>query len=179
MDMLEYEKLAEECQSSAQGSLKEYADAQHPMAQYLLGKLIRDSDVPGLYKHGTKTKIYRTAFALAGNAYAMVGLALEHEDAGYISTLLWWWKEAILQAHLPEASFNIVRLQSHTPEASLSVGSGEGTCVFDFKEAAKWFGYTIIGIDVFKYREEISTTLLDWLLNLGPDGVSKWNIRIC
>ena len=113
MDMLEYEKLAEQCQSSAQGSLKEYADAQNPMAQYLLGKLIRDR-CSGALQARTKTKTYRTAFALAGNAYAMVGLALEHEDAGYISTALWWWKEAMLQAHLPEAPFNIARLQSHT-----------------------------------------------------------------
>lgn len=149
-------------QRSAQKRLRnEASDAQNPVAQYLLGKLYRDPSRTVLGKAGIQTKEYTKLWAdsaLAGNAYAMTALALEHHEIGFIPTALWWWKKAMLQARVPEAAYNIGELYT----------LGYGTCPgIDYKEAAKWFAYTV-DIDLFASTNDVPMNEQGVLFLSGP-----------
>jgi hypothetical protein len=48
-----------------------------------------------------------TESALAGNAYAMAGLALMHRDSAHMPTAVHWRKRALERAEFPEAAYDL------------------------------------------------------------------------
>lgn len=97
-------------QTQAQMTLKKKADEGNPMAQYMFGKLLRDSNIVVLGKPGVqRKKLHKlwTSSALSGCAFAMAGLALEHRDCGSLPTACIWWERALEVVDLPEAAYNL------------------------------------------------------------------------
>ncbi|CAB9517575.1 expressed unknown protein [Seminavis robusta] len=100
-------------QAETQRKLKESASKGDSFAMYLLGKIWKELKVPMFGKqksaksrHSEACKLW-TASALAGNAYAMTGLALLHRDAGHMPTAVHWWQRALEHAEFPEAAYDL------------------------------------------------------------------------
>ena len=78
------------------------------MAQYIWGKMLGDSSFKCLGKDGAQRHMmikFWTSSALAGNAFAQMGLAKVHDEDGHLPVNIHWCKRALSSAALPEAAY--------------------------------------------------------------------------
>eukprot|EP00957_Ditylum_brightwellii_P188881 14377675-Ditylum_brightwellii.AAC.1 len=123
----------------AQKELQEIANSGNPFAMYMWGKIWGEEKAPIFGKlkptatRNAQTIKLWTAAALAGNAYAMAGLALKHRDAGHMPTAVQWWKKALEHAEFPEAAYNI------GVAYGLNELPGSDLVPINYEEAAKYY----------------------------------------
>eukprot|EP00571_Detonula_confervacea_P000108 CAMPEP_0172327214 /NCGR_PEP_ID=MMETSP1058-20130122/58949_1 /TAXON_ID=83371 /ORGANISM="Detonula confervacea, Strain CCMP 353" /LENGTH=575 /DNA_ID=CAMNT_0013044203 /DNA_START=121 /DNA_END=1848 /DNA_ORIENTATION=- len=94
--------------SQAEKFLHEEAKSGNSMAQYIWGKMQGEPCFTCLGKDGIQRNQmikFWTSSALTGNAYAQMGLAKIHLDAGYLPVAIHWYKRSLGTAAVPEAAY--------------------------------------------------------------------------
>ena len=160
---------ARRSQTQAQETLKSKADKGNAMAQYHFGKLLRDANVVVLGKSGVQRKQLHklwTSSALAGNAFAMAGLALEHRDCASLPTACVWWERALEHVDLPEAAYNL------GVAYALNDTVGSEAIPVNYGKAAEYYAKTVdmdLELNENSMSEIDYKLMFDILLTAGPN----------